>query len=203
MTASAETAGSVRDDLRTVLSSGAKLGVMAAVGVVTFALLSKSMSGFVETVLEALIVLAGGILFSFAPALWVRPNDVDSIAWASLVGLLGALAFTVLDIALLRPLGIYHWTWDEIGGGSGFWYIPVWWMASTSLAWVGAWIYGRAARSHRDFTLRTIGLTVVIALVCFVGIATLGAGFSAAIMALAFAVALVVHLGAASLLHRS
>ncbi|HET7039265.1 MAG TPA: hypothetical protein VFH97_05215, partial [Gemmatimonadales bacterium] len=111
-----------RADVRTVLTGGILLGVLTTIGVVAFALLSRALSGATEDVVRAVLILAGGIAFSYLPAVWIRPRTVDGIAWAALVGLLGALAFTVLDTAILRPLNLYHWTWDAIGGGSGFWY---------------------------------------------------------------------------------
>ncbi len=193
MTARAESAGSPRVDLRTILGGGGKLGAITAAGVAGFALFSRPTSGMLETLVQCLLVLAGGIVFSFAPALWIRPKDVDSIAWASLVGLLGALSFTVLDVVLLRPIGVYHWTWDEIGGGSGFWYLPVWWMGSATLAWLGAWIYSRSAPFDQQQTASLVGKTTAITVVCFIGIAVLGFGFNAAALALAFTAALVVH----------
>jgi hypothetical protein len=57
-----------------------------------------------------------------------------------MIGLLGALTFTVVDVIVFRPIGLYHWTWDQIGGGSSYWYHPVWWMGSAFLAWLGSWI---------------------------------------------------------------
>jgi hypothetical protein len=134
-----------RRDLRTILTTGALLGVFAAVGVVVFSLLSRAMSGRVEVVIQAMIALAGLAVAAFLPARNVRPNTVDGIAWATLAGFLGAVVFTVLDIALLRPLGLYSWRWDAIGGGSGWWYIPIWWMGSALLAWLGSWAYSAAS----------------------------------------------------------
>ena len=133
-----------RRDLRTILTTGVMLGVFAAVGVAIFSLLSRALSGGVETVVQWLIALAGLAVASFLPARTMRPNSVDGIAWATLAGFLGAVVFTFLDIALLRPLGLYSWRWDAIGGGSGWWYIPIWWMGSALVAWLGSWAYSAA-----------------------------------------------------------
>lgn len=133
-----------RSDVRTMVGGGAKLGAITAVGVVVFALLSRMLSGPVETIVQSVLVVVGVVVFAYLPAVWVRPRGVDGIGWAALLGLLGALAFTVVDTAVLRPIKLYHWTWDQIGGGSGFWYVSVWWMGSAFLAWLGAWVWSRA-----------------------------------------------------------
>lgn len=203
MTSAVQETSTVRSDVRTIVGGGIKLGLITSVGVVVFALLSREVSGAAETTIQSILVLAGGVVFSHLPAIWVRPRDVDSIAWAALVGLLGAVAFTVVDTAILRPLHLYHWTWDQIGGGSGFWYVPVWWMGSAVLAWLGAWGYSIVARSG-DVNLRAmIGRTVGIALILFVilGITRIGP-FHSAMMALAFALALVVHVPLVAALRR-
>jgi hypothetical protein len=124
----------------TIVGGGAILGVLTAVGVTAFALTSRAVAGTTEVVVQSAFVLVGAAVFCYFPVRWVRPTSVDGIAWAALLGLMGALFFTAIDTILLRPLDIYHWTWDAIGGGSGFWYIPVWWMGSATLAWLGAWI---------------------------------------------------------------
>jgi len=203
MTSAVEPASPVRDDLRTILGGGILLGLLTAVGVVLFALLSRALSGSAETVVQSLLILAGGALFSYLPAFRVRPREVDSIAWAALIGLLGALAFTVLDMVLLRPLNVYHWTWDQIGGGSGFWYIPVWWMGSATLAWLGAWIYS-IANAKRATTAHSLALhTLLIALAVFVILTVVRiAPFASAIMALSFCLALLIHLSLTAILRR-
>src|SRR3990172_1794464 len=149
MTSLAAPAVTSRTDVRTIVGGGIKLGIATAIGVVAFASLSRTLAGRAEVVVQSLLILAGGTVFSYAPSYWVRPRGVDAIAWAALMGLLGSVAFTIVDTVVLRPVDLYHWTWDAIGGGSGFWYVPVWWMGSCFLAWLGAWVHslgaGRAA----------------------------------------------------------
>jgi hypothetical protein len=53
--------------------------------------------------------------------------------------------FSAIDIVLLRPFKAYPWTWDAIGGGSTWWYLPVWWMLGTFLAWMGGIVTARQA----------------------------------------------------------
>lgn len=184
-----------RSEVRVILLGGVQLGVLTTVGVVAFALLSRALTGTTEVVVQSLLILLGGVAVAYGPALAIRPRTVDGIAWATLVGLLGALAFTVLDTAGLRPAHLYPWTWDEIGGGSGFWYIPVWWMGSAVLAWLGAWTVAILARGGSDPRPLVVGLvTAGLAVVCFgIGVAVTPLPFHAASMALAFAAGLVVH----------
>jgi hypothetical protein len=176
-----------------------KLGLITTVGVAAFALLARVMDGTVETVVQSVLLLAGGVAFAFLPAVWTRPRTADGIAWASLVGLLGALVFTVFDTALFRPFDLYHWTWDEIGGGSGFWYVPVWWMGSTFLAWLGSWSVAASAAKGEPSLGRTVGITVALGLVLYGLLVVTIAPATSAVMALAFTLALVVHVPVAVL----
>jgi len=203
MTSVTQTDSGVRADVRTIVGGGIALGLCTAVGVVVFALVSRALSGTAEVVVQSILILAGGVVFGYFPAALVRPREVDSIAWASLVGLLGALAFTVVDTAILRPLGVYHWTWDAIGGGSGFWYIPVWWMGSAVLAWLGSWVYSISQRPREAGITAPAAQTVLIAIILFAILVISRVGpWSSAIMALAFALALVVHVPVARVLYR-
>ena len=189
-----------RSEVRTILLGGIRLGVLTTVGVVVFALLARALSGPVEVVVQAILLLLGGVVFSYVPSLSTRPRTMDGIAWAAMVGLLGALVFTVLDTAILRPAHLYHWTWDRIGGGSGFWYVPVWWMGSAVLAWLGAWNVAIAGRGDREPAPLVLGLlTAGLAVVLFgLGVAVRLLPFHAAAVALAFAVALVLHVALAA-----
>jgi hypothetical protein len=199
MTAAASPAHD-RADVRMMLTSGVQLGILTVAGVAVFALLSRALSGTTEVVVQSALIVAGGIVFSYFPSIGVRPRTVDGIAWASMVGLLGALVFTVVDTALLRPLNLYHWTWDAIGGGSGFWYIPVWWMGSAGLAWLGALTVATLSRGGREPSPLATGLlTGGLAVVLFGVVAALRLlPFHAAVMALVFAVGLVLHAGFAA-----
>lgn len=192
-----------RYDAPTLLKAGGVIGVATAAGVVLFALLSRALEGPAETVLQSVLVLLGGAVFAYGPAAVVRPRAVDGISWTSLTGLLGALTFTVLDFAVLRPLSIYDWTWDQIGGGSGFWYIPVWWMGSATLAWLGGWIAAEVGvGDDRRRLAVTAAQTTILAVTIFGILGATVAPFSSAVMALGFAIALVVHLPLAKLLGR-
>jgi hypothetical protein len=193
-----------RRGLRTILVAGVLLGVVTVVGVVTFAVLSRFLSGRVEIVGQSLLVLAGGVVAIFFPARAVRPRTIDAIGWTALTGFLGAAVFTVVDIAVLRPLSVYSWRWDAIGGGSGWWYIPVWWMGSTFLAWLGGWVYASRARAITEVNVLTLGgLAAGLAVVIF-AILTFGgsAPFHPAVAALAIGLSAIILVPIAALLAR-
>jgi hypothetical protein len=203
MTTAAQSAIPAQFCVRTIVAGGVKLGLMTSVGVVAFALAPRATAGTAETIIQSLLVLAGGVVFSYGAAMWLQPRDVDSIAWTSLVGLLGALTFTLVDTVILRPFNVYHWSWDQIGGGSGFWYIPVWWMGATVLAWLGAWIY--SAESTRGPVNPSVvaGKTVIGSVVLFVIAGVLRVGpFSSAMLALCFCLALAGQVLLAAVLNR-
>src|SRR5438132_13307858 len=139
MSATATPVASDRSDFRTVTVGGAKLGVATAVAVVAFLAASQRVpiTGGLRGGVEALIVLAAGVAVAFLPAQWTAARSTEGIAGAAALGLVATVVFSAIDIVLLRPFKAYPWTWDAIGGGSTWWYLPVWWMLGTFLAWMG------------------------------------------------------------------
>ena len=198
MSATATATASDRSDFRTVMVGGTQVGVLTAVAVVVFLLVSRQVTAVVpQRVLEALVVLATGLAVSFLPARLTQARHVEGIAGAAAIGLWGTVVFTVLDIVLLRPFKAYPWTWDAIGGGSTWWYLPIWWMLGTFLAWTGGIVSAtRAARGESSLAgpatpvlLGAVGL-VVVARLARLGLglvlpAEAGAGFTIALAALA------------------
>lgn len=202
MISAAETS-SAHPDWRVIVRAGVQVGVVTAVGVAVFALLSRGMAGTPETLVQSIMVLTGAAVFSYFPSMLLRPRDADSIAWVTLIGLLGALVFTIIDTVIFRPMNLYHWTWDAIGGGSGFWYIPVWWMGSAFLAWLGAWVVAISSREADGQVPAIAGQTVGIGVV--LGAILMATGlvpFHSAGFALAFAIGLVLHVPLAGVMHR-
>jgi hypothetical protein len=109
------------------------------------------------------------------------------------MGLWAALVFSAVDIVLLRPVKAYPWTWDAVGGGSSWWYLPVWWMLGTFLAWMGGVL---TASGRSDATLaRTaapalIGAAILTAVARGAGLdgtlpVVAGAGFAVSLPVLA------------------
>src|SRR5438876_11357657 len=171
MSATAAPVASDRSDFRTVTVGGAKLGVATAVAVVAFLAASRlvPITGGLRGGVEALIVLAAGVAVAFLPAQWTAARSTEGIAGAAAVGLVATVVFSAIDIVLLRPFKAYPWTWDAVGGGSTWWYLPIWWMLGTALAWTGAIVTAdRAARGDPALVRAatpTVGGAVLLAAV--------------------------------------
>ena len=180
-----------RSDFRTVTLGGAGVGLITGVAVVAFIAASQRVpeTAGARGVVEALIVLGAGVLAAFLPARWTAPRGADGIAGAAAIGLVGTIVFSAIDIILLRPFKAYPWTWDAIGGGSSWWYLPVWWMLGTFLAWMGGIVTASAGApgGGGETTLARRAMPVVIATVIGAVVARL----------LAFGIALPVATGGA------
>ena len=166
MSATAAPAASDRSDFRTVTLGGAKIGVATAIAVVAFlaALRLVPIAGGLRGGVLVLVVLAAGLAAAFLPAEWTAARSTEGIAGAAAVGLVGTVVFSAIDIVLLRPFKAYPWTWDAIGGGSTWWYLPIWWMLGTFLAWMGGIVTatsGEATLGRR--ALPAVAGTVIVA----------------------------------------
>jgi len=164
------TATADRSEFRHILISGTIVGAAIAAAVVVFLLVAWLLpAGVLASLLLMLIVLAGGTLAAFLPGSFATSRTVQGIASAAAIGLWGTIVFMAIDIILLRPFKAFPWTWDAVGGGSTWWYLPIWWMLGTFLAWMGAIVTaGRAVRG---------GNTAIRSL----AIAPLGGGLAAAL----------------------
>lgn len=148
MTAGTAPATLDRSDFRHILIGGTRLGVTVAAAVIVYLLVSRLVPpGIAQALLQAVIVLAAAAAASLLPANWTAARTTQGIAGAAGVGLWGTIVFMAIDIIVLRPFKAYPWTWDAVGGGSTWWYLPIWWMLGTFVAWMGAmYTAGRAAR---------------------------------------------------------
>ncbi|MGH7615063.1 MAG: hypothetical protein ACREMW_13600 [Gemmatimonadales bacterium] len=151
-----------RSDFRNVLVSGTKVGVVTGIGVVAYLVLIRFLpAGVPRDAILSLLVLATGALVSLLPGEWAGARNTEGIAGAAAIGLWGSIAFMAIDVLLLRPFKAFPWTWDAIGGGSTWWYLPIWWMLGTFLAWMGGMLTaGRHARGPT--TLAATAMPVVI-----------------------------------------
>jgi hypothetical protein len=188
-----------RSDFAHLLTSGTIVGAAIAVTVILFLLVSRNLpAGILTSVLLMLIVLAGGVAAAFLPAFFASSRTVQGIASAAAIGLWGTVVFMAIDIVLLRPVKAYPWTWDAVGGGSTWWYLPVWWMLGTLIAWMGAIVTaGRAARGGDTSILSLaipalsgglgVGLGLGLGPILFMPVAA-GAGFAATLIVFALIV---------------
>jgi hypothetical protein len=166
MTSAAAAHSSDRIEIPRIVRLSIVLGVIQAVIVALFAVVTRLFDGPVEKVLEAVLLIAGLLATIVLPGLWTRARNIDGIAAAAGIGLGATVVFLLIDVALLQPLGAYTFRWREIGGGSNWWYHPVWWMAGTYLSWMGAFILAnQTARNGAPSVGGLVILTVVLALV--------------------------------------
>ena len=152
-------------ELRHVVKGAVVLGVFQTVLVFAFSFAFRILEGPQETAVGALIVLVGVAATTLLPGILTRPRTIEGIAGAAGIGLGATFVFLVLDVALLQPLGTYTNRWLQIGGGSNWWYHPVWWMAGTYLSWMGAFAMANQARRNRASPIGVLAISLVLALV--------------------------------------
>jgi hypothetical protein len=177
-------------DVPSIVEGAVKLGLLESVVVLLFSLGSRYLAGPVETIVCGIILLAGIAAVSMLPGLWTRAQFIEGIAGAAGIGLAATGVFLLLDIMLLQNIGTYTDRWYAIGGGSNWWYHPVWWMAGTFLPWMGAWILAnQTARNGRPSVgvafLTVLGLAVLSAVVGIL-IGVPGAGWTLGTLGVAF-----------------
>ena len=183
-------------ELRHLLRSGAMLGVIQAVLVALFALVSRTLEGPIELGLEAVIVIVGIAAMIALPGLWTKARTIEGIAGAAAIGLFSTVVFMAIDVAVFQPVQLYTNRWLEIGGGSNWWYHPVWWMVGTFLTWMGAWVLASQTAKNGQPSAPTLVLgTVILAVIVMAAAALLhfpGAAFGVGTFAVAVLPALVV-----------
>ncbi|HMG18257.1 MAG TPA: hypothetical protein VK573_05995 [Gemmatimonadales bacterium] len=137
-----------RSEFRHVLFSGTIVGAVTAAAVIIYLVVSRLLpAGIIEALLQTIVVIAAAVAAAFLPAFFATSRTVQGVAGAAAIGLWGTIVFMAIDIILLRPFKAYPWTWDAVGGGSTWWYLPIWWMLGTLVAWMGGIVTaGRAAR---------------------------------------------------------
>ena len=123
-----------------IVAGSVKLGLLESILVLLFSLASRMLGGPAETIVCGVILLAGLAAVSMLPGIWTRPRTIEGIAGAAGIGLGASGVFLLVDVMLLQNIGTYTNRWYEIGGGSNWWYHPVWWMVGTFIPWMGAWI---------------------------------------------------------------
>jgi hypothetical protein len=144
-----------------VVRSGTILGLLQSVLVFAFSFASRLLEGTPELIVRAIIVVFGLAATSLLPGIWTRARRIEGIAGAAGIGLMATAVYLLVDSLLLQHIGTYTNRWLAIGGGSNWWYHPVWWMAGTYLSWMGAW----ALANQADRGGANPGIAFIIALV--------------------------------------
>jgi hypothetical protein len=172
-----------------IVAGSVKLGLLESIAVLLFSLASRLLAGPAETIICGLILVAGLAAVSMLPGLWTRPRTIEGIAGAAGIGLGATGVFLLVDVILLQNIGTYTNRWYQIGGGSNWWYHPVWWMVGTFIPWMGAWLLANQAVRKGRTSVGT-ALITAFALSIVVAIAAILLGFPGAHWGLgAFAVA--------------
>jgi hypothetical protein len=154
-------------DVPSIVRGAVKLGLLESVLVLLVSLVSRLlMNGPLQTVLIGAIVLVGLAAVILLPGLWTRPRTIEGLAGAAGIGLAAALVFLLIDVTLLQSIGTYGHRWYDLGGGTNWWYHPVWWMVGTFLPWMGAWILAnQLAKGAAVSPIGAFGLTVACSVV--------------------------------------
>jgi hypothetical protein len=154
-------------ELPNILRGSAILGVIQAVCVFAVSVINKALEGTADAALTGVVVLVGAALTIVLPGLWTKARTIEGISGAAGIGLGATVMFLILDVTILQPLGTYTNRWHEIGGHSNWWYHPVWWMAGSYLAWLGAFIMAnQAAKSGKPSVGGMLGMVAVLTVAC-------------------------------------
>lgn len=141
-----------------IVRGAIKLGVLESAFILIIGLVSKLLDGPMEVVLLSTLVTVAVLLVTIIPGLWTRASTIEGIAGAAGIGLAATWIFLVVDVVLFQNVGLYSNRWREIGGGSNWWYHPVFWMVGCYLPWLGAW----QLAAHRSSGARPSPVKVVL-----------------------------------------
>jgi hypothetical protein len=151
-------------DVPFIVRGAVLLGLFEAVAVLIISLASRFLTGPVETVGLAVLLLLAVAPVTLLPGIWTRAQTIEGIAGAAGIGLGAAFVFLLLDVTLLQHIGTYTNRWWQIGG-SNWWYHPIWWMVGTYLPWFGAWILAnQLARNGRISAPAAFGTAIAFAM---------------------------------------
>lgn len=154
-------------DVPLIVRGAFKIGLVTAIAVLLYSLVSRLLGGPVESVAKVLIIAVGTYIVTFVPGLWTRARSIEGIAGAAGIGLAAAVVYLVIDVLPvvgLQAIGTYTNRWRAIGGGSNWWHHPVWWMVGTFLPWMGAWMIANQAARGGVSVPKLAGLVTALAL---------------------------------------
>jgi hypothetical protein len=155
------------------------LGLLESILVLLFSVASRYLAGILEILVCGIILAVGLAAVTMLPGLWTKPRTIEGIAGAAGIGLAATGVFLLVDVTLLQNIGTYTNRWHAIGGGSNWWYHPVWWMVGTFLPWLGAWILAnQTAKTGRPSPL--LGFAIAAGAAVIVAAAAVLLGFPGA-----------------------
>ena len=174
MTAPSHTTVADQTDVPFIVRASIKQGLIQTAIIVLIGLVSKYLDGPMETTGIAVFLVLGLAVSAGLPGIWTNARTIEGIAGAAGIGLAASAVFLVLDVTFLQgnifPFALWTDRWREIGGGSNWWYHPVWWMVDAYLAWMGAWVLANQAAKGRNPSLPSLmgvslGLTLVVGVI--------------------------------------
>jgi hypothetical protein len=149
-----------------ILRGTIKLGIFETVAILVIGLVSKYLDGPVEVILLSILVTAAVLVVTIVPGIWTRASTIEGIAGAAGIGLAATWFFLVFDVALFQPFHLYTNRWLAIGGGSNWWYHPVFWMVGCYLPWLGAWQLAAHRSSGQPSPVKVAVMSLVFTVVC-------------------------------------
>jgi len=154
-------------EARHIFRSALKLGAFECLAVLVIGLVSKRLDGVIEVALLGVLVILSVLVVTFLPGIWTRARSIEGISGAAGIGLAATVVFLIVDVAFFQSFGLYTHRWLDLGGGSNWWYHPIWWMVGTYLPWLGAWMLANqsvrgGAASAPAAALSLLGFTVLV-----------------------------------------
>jgi hypothetical protein len=171
MTAPSHATLADQTEIPLIVRASIKLGIIQTVIIVLMGVVSRGTEGPIEAAGLAALLLVGLAVSAGLPGIWTNARTIEGIAGAAGIGLAAAAVFMVIDMAFLQgnilPFALWTNRWREIGGGSNWWYHPIWWMVDSYLAWMGAWVLANQAAKGKAPSLPllmglSVGLTLVV-----------------------------------------
>jgi hypothetical protein len=176
-------------DVPSIVRGAVLLGLFETVAVLLISLAFRFLTGPLETIVVAVLLLLALAPVTLLPGIWTRARTIEGIAGSAGIGLGAAFVFLLLDVTLLQHIGTYTNRWWQIGS-SNWWYHPIWWMVGTYLPWFGAWILAnQAERNGRISAPAAFGTAIAFALLAGVVAVLIGfpkAGWNLSTFGVAF-----------------
>jgi hypothetical protein len=211
MTAPSHATAADQTEAPLITRASIKLGVIQTAIIVVIGVLSRVFEGPVESAAVGLVLLVGLAVSAGLPGIWTNARTLEGIAGAAGIGLGASAVFLVLDMLLLQgnipgTPALYTNRWLAVGGGSNWWYHPVWWMVAAYLGWMGAWVLANQAEQGKQPSIGMM-MGVSVALTLVVGaIAVLvhfpGAGWNVPTFGVAYLVGITLAVPATTLIGR-
>ena len=170
MTAPSHATAADQTELPNIVRASIKLGLIQTAIIVLIGVVTLVTEGPAEHAGMAVLLLIGFAVSAGLPGIWTNARTIEGIAGAAGIGLAASAVFMILDMVLLQgnflPFALWTNRWRAIGGGSNWWYHPIWWMVDCYLAWMGAWfLANQAAKGQRPSIAMLMGVSGGLTLV--------------------------------------